>query len=144
MCGNTKTPPVLSDRGRKIRGTTSDSPIPHGIDLTASNNAIRCFGRTRPSLLGFQEGHSGRYFSELPHCLAPTGSSLAERFSPTYSHQCVAYMVANFMRFVKVFLYGAPSISAALSSVISVIFAPPMIRANSRLRPSKSRGVTVV
>ena len=36
------------------------------------------------------------------------------------------------------------SISPALFSVVSVIFSPPMILASSRLRPSKSRGVTVV
>ena len=67
------------DRGRKIRGTTSDLSASHNADLTASNNALRYFGRIRPSLLQVQKGRSGRYFSVFSHCLAPTGSSLAEK-----------------------------------------------------------------
>ena len=55
-------PPVHLDRGRKIRGTTSGSLMLHNMSLTASNNALRFLGRTRPPLLTFQEGHSGRYF----------------------------------------------------------------------------------
>ena len=48
-----KTPPVLADRGRQIRGTTSGSGVPHGRPLTASDNAICCIGHTRPALLRF-------------------------------------------------------------------------------------------
>ncbi len=36
------------------------------------------------------------------------------------------------------------SISSALFRVISVMDAPPMMRASSSLRPSRSKGVTVV
>ena len=36
------------------------------------------------------------------------------------------------------------SISSALLRVVSVMLVPPMIRANSRFLPSRSRGVTVV
>ena len=79
-----------------IRGTTSGSAFPHENALTASNNASRCFGRPRPPLLSLlQEGHSGRYFGGFSHCLAPTGSSLAEKESLTCSHQCVAIIVAK-------------------------------------------------
>ena len=41
------------DRGRQNRGTTSGLGHPHGGPLTASDNAIRCIGRTRPALLRF-------------------------------------------------------------------------------------------
>ena len=40
--------------------------------------------------------------------------------------------------------YGMLSISSALLRVVSVMLAPPIIRASSRLRPSLSRGDTVV
>ena len=83
------TPSIRTDRGRKIRGTTSNSASPHEDTLTASSNAIRCIGRTRPSLLFFQEGHSGRYFGAFPHCLAPSGSSLAGKGTLTSSLHCV-------------------------------------------------------
>ena len=59
-----------------MRGTTSGSELPHNSSLGASNNALRCLGRTRPPLLLLQAGHSGRYFRVFPDCLAPTGSSL--------------------------------------------------------------------
>ena len=41
------------DRGRKDRGTTSGLGRPRGRPLTASDNAIRCIGRTRLTLLRF-------------------------------------------------------------------------------------------
>ena len=96
-----KKPPVLSDRGRKIRGTTSGLVASHGATLTASNNALRNLGRTRPSLLDFQESHSGRYFGGFSHCLAPTGSSLAEKGSLTCSHHCVENILTKILYFVK-------------------------------------------
>ena len=152
-----KKPPVLADRGRKIRGTTSGLVASHGATLTASNNALRNLGRTRPSLLDFQEGHSGRYFGGFSHCLAPTGSSLAEKGSLTCSHHCVENILTKIVYFVKTsFLFSPPqqgqkdvsfrqqSISSALLRVVSVILVPPMIRASSRFRPSRSRGVTEV
>lgn len=61
-----------------LRGTTSGSAKPCGIALTASNNAFRGIGRTRPPLLMFQGGHSGRYFGGFSYLLAPTGDSLEE------------------------------------------------------------------
>ena len=82
-------PPVHQDRGRKIRGTTSGSLMLHNMSLTASDNALRFLGRTRPPLLRFQKGHSGRYFNGFSHCLAPTGSSLTEKGPITCSHHCV-------------------------------------------------------
>ena len=96
-----KKPPVLSDRGRKIRGTTSGLVASHGATLTASNNALRDLGRTRPSLLNFQKGHSGRYFGGFSHCLAPPGSSLAEKGSLTCSHHCVEIILTKVVHFVK-------------------------------------------
>ena len=47
----TKTPSIQTDRGRKVRGTTSNSAFPHENALTASSNAFRCLGRARLSLL---------------------------------------------------------------------------------------------
>ena len=41
------------DRGRQNRGTTSGLGLPLGRPLAASDNAIRCIGRTRPGLLRF-------------------------------------------------------------------------------------------
>ena len=41
------------DRGRQNRGTTSGLGLPPGRPLTASDNAIRCIGRTRLTLLRF-------------------------------------------------------------------------------------------
>ena len=41
------------DRGRQNRGTTSGLGLPLGRPLTASDNAIRCIGRTRLTLLRF-------------------------------------------------------------------------------------------
>lgn len=62
-----------------MHGTTSGMTKPHDFALRPSNNGARCIGRPRPALLEIQAGHSGRYFSELSCCLAPPGSSLAER-----------------------------------------------------------------
>ena len=74
--------PVRTE-GVKIRGTTSGSSAPRDTDLTVSSNTSRCLGRPRPPLLLLQKGHSGRYFSGFPRCLAPTGSSLAGNGSLT-------------------------------------------------------------
>ena len=74
---------------------------------------------------------------------------------PIYPGDChvasLLAMTAVFERFKQQFIFPEDSepchwfsISSALFSVVSVIFSPPMIRASSRLRPSKSRGVTVV
>ena len=70
-------------------GTTSGSPAPHDAGLTVSKNTFRCTGRTRLSLLHVRESHSGRYLGGFSRCLAPTGSSLAEKFSLTSSHRSV-------------------------------------------------------
>ena len=100
-----KRPLSLRTEGDNNRGTTSGSSAPHDTDLTASNNASRCFGRPRPPLLLFQAGHSGRYFSGFSHCLAPTGSSLAEKESLTSSLQRVCQIIlTRIMQFVKVLL----------------------------------------
>ena len=55
-------------------------------------------------LVSVQKSHSGRYLGGFPHCLAPSGSSLAGKWTLTYSHQCVKNMVANFVDFVKHFM----------------------------------------
>ena len=86
------TPPVRSDRGRKMHGTTSGAVKPHSFTLRPSSNGSRCIGRTRPTLLLLRADHSGRYFSALSRCLAPPGSSLAERGTPTSSHPCVSLL----------------------------------------------------
>ena len=100
-----KKPSVLTDRGRELRGTTSGSSASHDADLTASNNASRCFGRPRPPLLLLQAGHSGRYFSGFSHCLAPTGSSLAEKETLTSSFQRVYQIIlTRISQFVKLFI----------------------------------------
>ena len=68
-----KTPSIHKDRGRKIRGTTSNSEVSHKTPLTASNNASRSFGRTRPPLLmlsGRPLQEVFRRFSPLP-CTVP-------------------------------------------------------------------------
>ena len=44
----------------------------------------------------------------------------------------------------KILFCQAFSISSALFNVVSVILAPPIIRASSLFLPSRSRGVTVV
>ena len=88
-----KRPLSRWDRGRKIRGTTSNSAFPHENALRASDNASRCVGRTRPPLLLFQGGHSGRYFGALPCPLAPTGNSLEESGALTSSHHCVYRLI---------------------------------------------------
>ena len=88
----------------KIRGTTSGSASPHYDALTVSNNTSRYVGRPRPPLLLFQAGHSGRYFGGSSHCLAPTGSSLAENGSRTCSHHCVyGAILTNQWSIVKYF-----------------------------------------
>ena len=86
------TPPVRSDRGRKMHGTTSGAVKPHNFTLRPSSNGSRCIGRTRPTLLLLRADHSGRYFGVLSRCLAPPGSSLAERGTPTSSHPCVSLL----------------------------------------------------
>ena len=80
---NKKSLRPVRTEGVKVRGTTSGSSVPHDTDLTVSNNTSRCLGRPRPPLLLLQKGHSGRYFSGFPRCLAPTGSSLAGNGSLT-------------------------------------------------------------
>ena len=88
-----------------LRGTTSGSASPHDDALTVSDNTSRCVGRPRPPLLLLQAGHSGRYFSGFPHCLAPTGSSLAEKDSLTSSLQRVYRIIlTNIMQFVKIII----------------------------------------
>ena len=78
-------------KGQRVNhhGTTSGSPAPHDAGLTVSKNTFRCTGRTRLSLLHVRESHSGRYLGGFSRCLAPTGSSLAEKFSLTSSHRSV-------------------------------------------------------
>ena len=49
----------------------------------------------------FQAGHSGRYFRDVSHCLAPTGSSLREKESLTSSHHSVAHTLAKKYPFFK-------------------------------------------
>ena len=61
-----------------MHGTTSGLMKPHDFILRPSNNGARGIGRTRSSLLIFQEDHSGRYFRAVSCCLSPTGSSLKE------------------------------------------------------------------
>ena len=48
-----------------------------------------------------RKSHSGRYFSTVPRCLAPTGSSLAGIGMLTCSHQCVENILTKFVDFVK-------------------------------------------
>ncbi len=114
-----------------------------GQSLTASNNAFCCFGQMPSSPTAFQAGHSGRYLGRFPHCLAPSGSSLGGKGLLTSSHHCVAGILAKDAKFVKPFQLPV-SISSALFNVVSVMVAPPMIRASSRFLPSRSKGVTVV
>ena len=88
-------------RGRKIRGTTSGSSAPHNADLTVSDNTHRYIGQTRPFLLDIQKGRSGRYFTGLSCCLAPTGSSLEERITVTSSHLSVVIILTKERIFVN-------------------------------------------
>ena len=97
-------PCPLRTEGVKLRGTTSGSSAPCNADLTVSDNTSRCFGRPRPSLLLLQKGHSGRYFGGFSCCLAPTGSSLAEKEPLTCSHHCVYWVIlTKRIDFVKLF-----------------------------------------
>ena len=83
--------------------------------LTASSNAFRCFGRTRPSLLRFQAGHSGRYLGALPRCLAPSGSSLAGSGTLTCSLQRVNVdILTKRTQFVKKKVCSAFDLTAAV------------------------------
>ena len=130
-----KIPLSITDRGRKLRGTTSGSSASHGADLTASNNAYRCYGRPRPPLLAFQGDHSGRYFSVFSHCLAPTGSSLAENWTHTSSHQCVyRNMVAKERIFVKQFQENTcfQILKAGVKSLGYITFLNSAIRPNQQ------------
>ena len=73
---------------------------PHGVQQRLS------LLRATPSFPTelFQESHSGRYFSAFSRCLAPTGSSLAENGSLTYSHLCViGDILTKCITFVKYF-----------------------------------------
>ena len=100
-----KAPCPVRTEGVNSRGTTSGSASPHDDALTASDNASRYVGRPRPPLLLLQAGHSGRYFSGFSHCLAPTGSSLAEKGTLTSSLQRVCQIIlANIMQLVKNFI----------------------------------------
>lgn len=142
-----------------MHGTTSGLTKSHGLILMSSDNDVRCIGLTRSALLTFQANHSGRYFSVVLICLAPTGSSLLRIVTLTSSHQCVLIWYgmypSKYLAFCQAFLKKRNSnhsfyfmeyvsISSALFNVVSVIFAPPIIRANSRFLPSKSKGVTEV
>ena len=49
----------------------------------------------------FRKATPGGISSRLSHCLAPTGSSLAERITSTNSHHCVGHILAKFAAFVK-------------------------------------------
>ena len=60
-----KRPPSQWDRGRKIRGTTSNSALPHENALTVSDNTSRCVGRTRPPLLESSGGPLREVFGRL-------------------------------------------------------------------------------
>ena len=75
-----------------MHGTTSGLAILHSMTLRPSNNGSRDIGRTRPPLLLFQAGRSGRYLGILSRCLAPAGSSLAEIKMLTSSHLCVGFI----------------------------------------------------
>lgn len=152
----------LKDRGRK---NAVPPLIRHSLSVYAlrtSSNVSRCIGRPRSALpLSFQADHSGRYFSAFPRCLAPAGSSLTGNGTPTFSLQRVHPEYPNkktavcqglnpkipFLRFweppLAVFFYPC-SISSALFRVVSVILAPPMIRASSCFLPSRLSGVTSV
>ena len=100
----------------KLRGTTSGSSSLHSEDLTASNNASRCFGRTRLPLLLLQRSHSRRYFSAFPHCLAPTGSSLAGNWTLTCSLQRVYWLIlTNRPGFVKQLSQNKSFLNASVS-----------------------------
>ena len=92
------------------------------------------------------------------HCLAPTGSSLAENERILLPIHALSYWC--YPNKTEVFCQGFPgeilynlskkqkhqprSISSALRSVVSVMLVPPMILASSRFLPSRSSGVTVV
>ena len=83
------------DRGRKKRGTTSDSsPRRGGLLLVFTNRG--CNGPTRPALLRLQAGRSGRYFAGAACLLAPTGSSLKAGCLGTSSlhRACILFWVS--------------------------------------------------
>ena len=84
-----KRPPSQWDRGRKIRGTTSNSALPHENALTVSGNTSRCVGRTRPPLLEVSGGPLREVFGRL--FLSPfTSRGLSERKRAlTSSHHSV-------------------------------------------------------
>jgi len=67
-----------------------------------SSNTLRNFGRTRLSLLQFQESRSGRYFGVFSYLLAPTGDSLKENgrlLLPIYAF--IEDIITNTVDFVK-------------------------------------------
>ena len=100
-----KTPSIHTDRGRKIRGTTSNSVFPHENTLTASSNAIRCIGRTRPSLLLISERplwEVFRRFSPLPCTIRQlSGGKGNAYFFPSL---CCRRILTKFVHFVKSFV----------------------------------------
>ena len=101
-------PPVHQDRGHKIYAVPP--LVQHHLTMMPSQRPTTlCAISGAPVLpyLNFQEGHSGRYFVGFSHCLAPTGSSLAEKGPITSSHQCVEGMLTNLTEFVKIILQKA-------------------------------------
>ena len=92
---NKETPSVHSDRGREQYAV----PPLVRLHLTVKTSRrpttpFAVSGEPRPPLIrSFQAGHSGRYFSGFSHCLAPTGSSLAENGTLTCSFQRVSWLI---------------------------------------------------
>ena len=143
-CKNALYP--TKDRGRKIRGTTSNSAFSHKNTLTASDNAFRCIGRNPSSPTAiFRKATPGCIWARFPAALHHPAALWRER-------KCLLIPITVFLKAEVILTKIAKkvknnyvrSISSALFRVVSVMTVPPMILASSRFLPSTSRGVTEV
>ena len=108
-------PPVLTDRGRKIYA------VPPLVQYALTDIPSRCLA-TPLAVSGdpvlpychFRQATPGGISASFPHCLAPPGSSLAEKKTLTCSHHCV---YCNILTKRLAFVKGFPAFSGPILNI---------------------------